>query len=534
MKIDLAVWTAVNGYEWQPGSVYSQKELNDYKNEIGSLVPDTLPLGGLFLKEDRVVFYRVQIAERMDVHGRDAIYCVLGTVPQDRAKEIDFSVVFNSPAMAQPQKPVPTAMECIEGVQEFKSPLGDRALDEKRITGSETFSELGGWCEEAKGGNLNVRITGSINAPLFTVKYKPCIKPVREWPSSQLLSQAQLGGCGDAPKPQFDIQPKRQVANNLNTRLFKYVGMAAIIIAGMITVMIFVMRGVSKRANVSKEPTPKNDSYVTSENQKATEDLVTDNKENECVSPESNERNLENRIPGEHAVNRSTDLLKQSVESVNLSNPEVDEKSGSFQPKTPVPVVEKERNIRVPTLPGYVWDEGTDAIKWKEGQSHPKNPNLVSGEQPDTWVSTRPGYVWEEGTDKIKWEKGLKHPKNEHLESDEQEGEWKSTLPGYLWVKGPDELKWTSGLKHPRSPHVVSAAKEGYWIPESGYRWARDPRTTDNWAVEEMPEWWFVCVTVSTTEVSKRTTTRKREKTQVSIQVEGNRVCPCCDGLGSY
>ena len=217
MKIDLAVWTAVNGYEWQPGSVYSQKELNDYKNEIGSLVPDTLPLGGLFLKEDRVVFYRVQIAERMDVHGRDAIYCVLGTVPQDRAKEIDFSVVFNSPAMAQPQKPVPTAMECIEGVQEFKSPLGDRALDEKRITGSETFSELGGWCEEAKGGNLNVRITGSINAPLFTVKYKPCIKPVREWPSSQLLSQAQLGGCGDAPKPQFDIQPKRQVANNTKT-----------------------------------------------------------------------------------------------------------------------------------------------------------------------------------------------------------------------------------------------------------------------------------------------------------------------------
>lgn len=571
MKIDLAVWTAVNGYEWQPGSVYSQKELNDYKNEIGSLVPDTLPLGGLFLKEDRVVFYRVQIAERMDVHGRDAIYCVLGTVPQDRAKEIDFSVVFNSPAMAQPQKPVPTAMECTEGMQEFKSPLGDRALDEKRITGSETFSELGGWCEEAKGGNLNVRITGSINAPLFTVKYKPCIKPVREWPSSQLLSQAQLGGCGDAPKPQFDIQPKRQIANNLNTRLFKYVGMAAIIIASMITVMIFVMRGDSKWANVSKEPTPKNDSYVTSEN----------HKENECVSPEGNERNLENRIPGEHAVKRSTNLLKQSVESVNLSNPEVDEMSGSFQPKTPVPVVEKERNTRVPTLPGDVWDEGTDASKWKEGQPYPKNPNLVSGEQPDTWVSTRPGYVWEEGTDELKWtpglphskwphvisaveegmwypdagyvwkdgeamekgywtvvwKPGLKHPRNGHLESDEQEGEWKSTLPGYLWVKGSDELKWTSGLKHPILSHVVSAAKEGYWIPESGYRWARDPRTTDNWAVEEMPEmpeWWFVCVTVSTTEVSKRTTTRKHEKTQVSIQVEGNRVCPYCNGLGSY
>lgn len=192
MKIDLAVWTAVNGYDWQPGSVYSPKELAGYKDEIGALIPDSLPLGGLFLKDGRAVFYRVQIAERMDSRGRGAIYCVLGTVPEDKAKEIDFSVVFNSAEMAQPRKPFPTAIEYNAELCEFKSPLGRAAVDEKRFTGVVTFSELGGWCEEAKGGKLNVKITGSIDAPLFTVNYKPHVEPIVEQPkppSSPIRSQ---------------------------------------------------------------------------------------------------------------------------------------------------------------------------------------------------------------------------------------------------------------------------------------------------------------------------------------------------------
>lgn len=182
MKIDLAVWTAVNGYDWQPGSVYSPKELAGYKDEIGPLVPDSLPLGGMFLKGGRVVFYRVQIAERMDSRGRGAIYCVLGTVPEDRANEVDFTVIFNSAEMAQPQKPFPMAIECQEGARYYKSPLGRSAFDERRFTGVETFSELGGWCAEAKGGRLSVRITGSMDAPLFTVNYKPHAEPVVEPP----------------------------------------------------------------------------------------------------------------------------------------------------------------------------------------------------------------------------------------------------------------------------------------------------------------------------------------------------------------
>ena len=90
MTIELAVWTAVNGYDWQSGSSYSPEELAGYKREIGALVPGKLPWGGLFLQNGRVVFYRVQIAERMDSRGRDAIYCVLGTIPGEMAGDIDF------------------------------------------------------------------------------------------------------------------------------------------------------------------------------------------------------------------------------------------------------------------------------------------------------------------------------------------------------------------------------------------------------------------------------------------------------------
>ena len=212
MKIDLAVWTAVNGYDWQPGSVYSPKELAGYKDEIGPLVPDTLPLGGLFLKDGKAVFYRVQIAERMDSRGRGAIYCVLGTVPEDKAKEIDFAFVFNSAEMEQPQKPFPTAIEYNAELREFKLPLGRAAFDEKRFTGVETFFELGGWCEEAKGGKLNVRITGNIDAPLFTVNYRPHVEPMAVPPEpSPPPSRRQAGGYGDAPPCKAHQQSVRHI-----------------------------------------------------------------------------------------------------------------------------------------------------------------------------------------------------------------------------------------------------------------------------------------------------------------------------------
>lgn len=182
MKINLAIWTAVDGYDWQPGSIYSPKELADFKDEIGPLVPDSLPIGGLFLKGGTVVFYRVQIADRMDSHGRGAIYCVLGTLPEDKAGDVDFSVVFNSPEMAVPKKPFPLSIDYQGGPSTHNTSLGRDGFSERRFNGTDTFCELGGWCNEAKAGKLKVRITGTMDAPLFVVDYKPHVEPVVEPP----------------------------------------------------------------------------------------------------------------------------------------------------------------------------------------------------------------------------------------------------------------------------------------------------------------------------------------------------------------
>lgn len=183
MKIDLAVWTAVNGYDWQPGSVYSQKELVGYKDAIGPLEQYSLPLGGLFLKDGKAVFYRVQIAERMDSRGRGAIYLVLGTLPEEKATEVDFAEIFNSPELSQPQKPFPTAIEQNAKPCECKAPLGSEGFTERRFTGAATFADLGGWCAEAKGGKLNVRITGTMESPLFTVGFTPHTVLVKKEPA---------------------------------------------------------------------------------------------------------------------------------------------------------------------------------------------------------------------------------------------------------------------------------------------------------------------------------------------------------------
>ena len=190
MKIDLAVWTAVNGYEWQPGSVYPQRELAGYKDAIGPLEPYSLPLGGLFLKDGKAVFYRVQIAERMDSRGRGAVYLVLGAIPAGRAAEVDFAEIFNSPEMSKPRKPFPTAIEHNAKPRECRTPLGRGGFAERRFNGARIFSDLGGWCAEAKGGKLNVRITGTMESPLFTVGYAPSVASAPVFPVGYATSVA--------------------------------------------------------------------------------------------------------------------------------------------------------------------------------------------------------------------------------------------------------------------------------------------------------------------------------------------------------
>lgn len=205
MKIDLAVWTAVNGYAWQPGNVYAPEDLVRYKDEIGTLDANNLPFGGVFLKDGNAVFWRVQIAPRMDSCGRGAVYCVVGAVPEDMAAKVDFRAVFSSSEVSQPQKPFPTALDLPECTCGFKSPLGSKAFAERRFNGTETFSEIGGWCEEAKGGQLKIRIAGTLDTPLFIVAYTP--------PPRRPAIEAAMPTATPPPRPAVHVESRASCPN---------------------------------------------------------------------------------------------------------------------------------------------------------------------------------------------------------------------------------------------------------------------------------------------------------------------------------
>ena len=154
MQINLAVYTAQEGYSWQPGTVFSAEELGEFKKCIGKFPsPDAsdFPFGGIFLSGDRVVFYRYHVAKKIDFRGRDALYCVLGAVQRDDAARIDPAALFASPEFAGPMKPFPTALEL--------------AASEASIVPE--------WLKNLDKMTLDVRITGTADNPSYAVVQEP-------------------------------------------------------------------------------------------------------------------------------------------------------------------------------------------------------------------------------------------------------------------------------------------------------------------------------------------------------------------------
>ena len=142
MKMKLAIYTAQEGYSWQPGTAFTAEELVAFKKSIGKFPsPDSMdfPFGGIFLLEDRVVFYRYHVAKKIDFRGRDALYCVLGAVSREDAAKIDPAALFACPEFAGPMRPFPTDLEIPEAdpatVPEWLKNLDKMTLD-VRITGA--------------------------------------------------------------------------------------------------------------------------------------------------------------------------------------------------------------------------------------------------------------------------------------------------------------------------------------------------------------------------------------------------------------
>ena len=116
MKINLAVYTATEGYSWQTGTRILNSDLIEYKKIIGRFpdpTVDTLPFGGAFVYHNKVVFYRFHIAKQADSKGRDALYLILGECPKNIAMKIDFNSLFAKTEMASPSNPFPFELDYI-------------------------------------------------------------------------------------------------------------------------------------------------------------------------------------------------------------------------------------------------------------------------------------------------------------------------------------------------------------------------------------------------------------------------------------
>ena len=151
MKMDLAVYTAQEGYSWQPGTALTAEDLGKFKKAIGrfpSADAADFPFGGVLKVDGRVVFYRYHVAKKIDFCGRDALYCVLGAVPFADAAKIDPATLFALPEFAGPMKPFPVALEV---------PEADPA-------------SVPDWLKNLDTMTLDVRITGPADNPSYAVE----------------------------------------------------------------------------------------------------------------------------------------------------------------------------------------------------------------------------------------------------------------------------------------------------------------------------------------------------------------------------
>lgn len=202
MKIRLAVYTAQEGYSWQPGSAITLEEISAYKMRIGKFPsPDSLDefTGGVFSTDTKVVFYRCHLAKRIDFRGRDALYVVIGDVAKEDAKSIDPITLFSLPEFAGPMRPFPTCAD-VQTAEDGCVPTWLKNLDQM---------------------TLDVKMSGVTGNVNFSVKQEslhrpepqPIEKPIRVSPST---SSQQEGACGQ--KPLQDVPE----GDSLSDIIYKY------------------------------------------------------------------------------------------------------------------------------------------------------------------------------------------------------------------------------------------------------------------------------------------------------------------------
>ncbi len=173
LVIPLAVYTATEGYGWHCGDEFPQTAWENYRRLIGRL-PDIdsgeLPFGGAFSVPEGIVFYRCFVNRHADSKGRNALYLILGVIPQDAVAAVDFSILYQSPEFSGPITPFPTQM-CYTGTPTEAASFALNAPFEKESNNPKLFRQMGDCF--AHGGKLKFQVDGTILEPLFRISYQP-------------------------------------------------------------------------------------------------------------------------------------------------------------------------------------------------------------------------------------------------------------------------------------------------------------------------------------------------------------------------
>ena len=226
MKINLAIYTAKEGYSWQSGKNISQKSLIEYKQIIGRFpdpTVDILPFGGAFLCKNKAVFYRFHIAKQADSKGRDALYVVLGEVDKELACKINFQTLFMQSEFALTANIYPDEMNYIGGTAKT-SGLDFSKSFSKNYLQTEDLTIIGDILSNADGDNLTIKIAGNYTSPMISINYKVPVT-VAAQVKTDMLSSINLNKAKKTTAdidlsdikssiPKYDIEPIMPEHNN--------------------------------------------------------------------------------------------------------------------------------------------------------------------------------------------------------------------------------------------------------------------------------------------------------------------------------
>lgn len=189
MKIELAVYTAVKGYDWQPGTVYDKKQLDIYLAVLrGFGSQNNTSYAKIFVHEDRVVFARFFIAEGIEQYNRPATYIILGTVEINRANEIDFMQLLSMEEISKPvPAPFPSVMD-YKGVVAQNIIQLDGACRSKGFRGVDILRSLGICAQKAE--SLSVDVSKDGEEVISFVTYEP--RPTQTLAQRMVLNETVL------------------------------------------------------------------------------------------------------------------------------------------------------------------------------------------------------------------------------------------------------------------------------------------------------------------------------------------------------